>query len=124
ISLKRFYIRRFFRILPPYMTYLAGLLILSILGLVTISPSAWWSCLLFFRNYLPDESGGTFYTGHFWSLAVEEHFYLIWPGLLVFAGIPRARRMVVALAGMDRKSTRLNSSHVSISYAVFCLNKK
>src|SRR5207249_12164996 len=28
------------------------------------------------------------------------------------------------LAGSDRKSTRLNSSHVSISYAVFCLKKK
>src|SRR6266704_2013142 len=28
------------------------------------------------------------------------------------------------LAGLDRKSTRLNSSHVSISYAVFCLKKK
>src|SRR5699024_12298647 len=26
--------------------------------------------------------------------------------------------------GLDRKSTRLNSSHVSISYAVFCLIKK
>src|SRR5690606_40839081 len=26
--------------------------------------------------------------------------------------------------GADRKSTRLNSSHVKISYAVFCLNKK
>src|SRR5437868_11299771 len=26
--------------------------------------------------------------------------------------------------GRDRKSTRLNSSHVSSSYAVFCLNKK
>src|SRR5699024_12744766 len=26
--------------------------------------------------------------------------------------------------GVDRKSTRLNSSHVSISYAVFCLKKK
>src|SRR5437868_7764216 len=26
--------------------------------------------------------------------------------------------------GSDRKSTRLNSSHVSISYAVFCLKKK
>src|SRR5699024_12377101 len=29
-----------------------------------------------------------------------------------------------ALAEQDRKSTRLNSSHVSISYAVFCLKKK
>src|SRR5438477_9155143 len=27
-------------------------------------------------------------------------------------------------AGEDRKSTRLNSSHMSISYAVFCLKKK
>src|SRR5690349_24237054 len=27
-------------------------------------------------------------------------------------------------AGIDRKSTRLNSSHVEISYAVFCLKKK
>src|SRR5690625_7388429 len=29
-----------------------------------------------------------------------------------------------AAAGGDRKSTRLNSSHVAISYAVFCLKKK
>src|SRR5699024_12697423 len=29
-----------------------------------------------------------------------------------------------AADNQDRKSTRLNSSHVSISYAVFCLNKK
>src|SRR5207302_3889533 len=29
-----------------------------------------------------------------------------------------------ALMGQDRKSTRLNSSHVKISYAVFCLKKK
>src|SRR5690625_6123568 len=28
------------------------------------------------------------------------------------------------LTGKDRKSTRLNSSHVAISYAVFCLKKK
>src|SRR3712207_7798691 len=29
-----------------------------------------------------------------------------------------------ALSGVDRKSTRLNSSHANISYAVFCLKKK
>src|SRR3712207_8412914 len=30
----------------------------------------------------------------------------------------------VRVAGQDRKSTRLNSSHANISYAVFCLKKK
>src|SRR3712207_8083552 len=31
---------------------------------------------------------------------------------------------LIVLAGSDRKSTRLNSSHANISYAVFCLKKK
>src|SRR5437870_9827126 len=38
------------------------------------------------------------------------------------------RRIATGLVGrepdLDRKSTRLNSSHVAISYAVFCLKKK
>src|SRR3989442_6969250 len=34
------------------------------------------------------------------------------------------RKTVVVFSGEDRKSTRLNSSHVRISYAVFCLQKK
>src|SRR4051812_49890019 len=34
------------------------------------------------------------------------------------------RRRAVAQLLADRKSTRLNSSHMSISYAVFCLKKK
>src|SRR5690625_5402275 len=33
-------------------------------------------------------------------------------------------RLIVADSRRDRKSTRLNSSHVAISYAVFCLIKK
>src|SRR5207249_5963017 len=36
----------------------------------------------------------------------------------------RARATVAGDHERDRKSTRLNSSHVSISYAVFCLKKK
>src|SRR5699024_3008482 len=32
--------------------------------------------------------------------------------------------LMILLGTVDRKSTRLNSSHVSISYAVFCLKKK
>src|SRR5436309_6979178 len=33
-------------------------------------------------------------------------------------------QMLIAKDDIDRKSTRLNSSHVKISYAVFCLKKK
>src|SRR4051812_49875611 len=36
----------------------------------------------------------------------------------------RAREQEEAALAEDRKSTRLNSSHMSISYAVFCLKKK
>src|SRR3712207_8258311 len=40
-------------------------------------------------------------------------------------GLPRRRgRRGRAGLGGDRKSTRLNSSHANISYAVFCLKKK
>src|SRR5437879_7247686 len=43
-------------------------------------------------------------------------------GLVVFAvGLTTA---AVAVVAQDRKSTRLNSSHRCISYAVFCLKKK
>src|SRR5690625_5404069 len=40
------------------------------------------------------------------------------------AAATRMRRASTAEKNRDRKSTRLNSSHVAISYAVFCLKKK
>src|SRR5690606_42110559 len=39
-------------------------------------------------------------------------------------GAPTASAASAPAASSDRKSTRLNSSHVKISYAVFCLKKK
>src|SRR5437667_6849214 len=43
--------------------------------------------------------------------------------LKVLKAIPVGPRTWIALS-TDRKSTRLNSSHITISYAVFCLKKK
>src|SRR3712207_7151415 len=40
------------------------------------------------------------------------------------AGMPTGSPGLGASLGVDRKSTRLNSSHANISYAVFCLKKK
>src|SRR2546422_5633329 len=45
-------------------------------------------------------------------------------GVVVRARAPLARVHAVRGADQDRKSTRLNSSHGYISYAVFCLKKK
>src|SRR5690625_6596879 len=39
-------------------------------------------------------------------------------------GMIQEGKELAAIAPKDRKSTRLNSSHVAISYAVFCLKKK
>src|SRR5690625_6012112 len=53
-------------------------------------------------------------------------FSLAVPGgvLLLVRGIGRVVRDDLPRRGIDRKSTRLNSSHVAISYAVFCLKQK
>lgn len=101
ISLRGFYIRRACRILPPALLYLFVIGLLSLLGLIFVSSWEWWSSVLFFRNYLPGElitRGWGGYTIHYWSLAVEEHFYLIWPALLVLFAKRRARWLALILA--------------------------
>src|SRR5437667_7435618 len=45
------------------------------------------------------------------------------PRVAVYRPMGRQRAMMSCVQG-DRKSTRLNSSHITISYAVFCLKKK
>src|SRR2546430_4042726 len=46
-----------------------------------------------------------------------------WPGRLSASPLGRVRSRRAAGPSQDRKSTRLNSSHSQISYAVFCLKK-
>jgi len=101
IRLKGFYIRRACRILPAAFTYLAVIGVLGVLGILTVTPLEWVSCVLFFRNYVsPDwiHAGWGGYTIHYWSLAVEEHFYFLWPALLAFSGRVRARYVAAGLA--------------------------
>jgi peptidoglycan/LPS O-acetylase OafA/YrhL len=100
ISLRRFYIRRCFRILPPYYAALVVFSVVALLGIIPLNYADLPSCLLFYRNYMPlgvGEPGG-FYTAHFWTLAIEEHFYLLWPMLLLVVKPRRAGKTAFLLA--------------------------
>lgn len=96
ISLKGFYLRRAFRIFPPAYLYLG---VVALLGLVRVVPSdwpTWWSAVLFCRNYVQIWVGNNpqnAYSAHFWSLAVEEHFYLLLPAVLML--FPHKRKTVL-----------------------------
>ncbi len=103
IRLKGFYLRRLFRILPPALLYLLVVAILAALHVIPVSPADWFASLFFFRNYLMvveylrhSPLPLHWYTGHFWSLSMEEHFYLVLPAVLVV--FKKTRRWV--LAGM------------------------
>ena len=68
------------------------------MGVFAISSGELLSSVLFLRNYVAPAAPVGWYTGHLWSLAVEEHFYLLWPGLLVLWGVKRARWGCAALS--------------------------
>src|SRR5699024_12382364 len=104
-----------------------------LLFLLSCRPSLLTSSLCFFLFLLvpPPPSSTLFpYTTLFRSLVESMHWHTArttdsansWLRELL---VEAARRLPEApVEGSDRKSTRLNSSHVSISYAVFCLKKK
>jgi peptidoglycan/LPS O-acetylase OafA/YrhL len=98
VNLRGFYIRRLFRIQPAAVVYLAVAALVVPFGLTLDGGLKYWlGSLFFFRNYLPHDVGpfSYFATGHFWSLAVEEHFYLLLSLLLYFI---RSRRVLIFAA--------------------------
>src|SRR6185369_12963633 len=96
INLGGFYIRRASRILPPLLAFLIVVGLLGLRGVVDIDFNHWLSALGFCANYFTGRQ--TWYLGHFWSLAIEEHFYLLWPAILASFSIHSALRVGVGLA--------------------------
>jgi peptidoglycan/LPS O-acetylase OafA/YrhL len=94
ISLRSFYLRRIFRIFPPFYLVLSLALVLTLLGALSgpISPAGLAAQALHYSNFYVIRHGWDGLlggTGVYWSLAVEEHFYLLFPALYAL-GVKRA----------------------------------
>jgi len=101
--LRSFYVRRALRIFPLYfLTLFVGLIVLP--HVVQFSPEAlashrhqmWlWT---FLSNWAQPFGAAVVGFSHFWSLAVEEQFYLVWPFVVLFAAGTRLFWVSVVVA--------------------------
>lgn len=93
---KAFYMRRTLRIFPLYYFALICYYFLPpLLGSFNPPPFSeqypyWFYLQNFARTFGWSSSG----PGHFWSLAVEEHFYLLWPALVFFFYDKKLKRII------------------------------
>ncbi len=95
ISLKRFYLRRAFRIFPPFYVYLGIIFLLAAAGIFHTPLRAFFFAGIYTMNYYLGPGGGFVGLQHIWSLSVEEQFYLLWPAALLLLG----RRKSIYLTG-------------------------
>lgn len=97
VNLRRFYARRARRLIPALLLVIVGYLVLELT--VLDEPNRWWErtwpVLAYVSNYSAVAGVNLVHLAHTWSLAIEEHFYLLWPAILVLL-LPRRRRFQIA----------------------------
>lgn len=94
---KNFYARRTLRIFPLYYFAAVVVIILAVItgyGILGGSNPVW--VLLYVGNFHMAIEGGGSILDHFWSLAIEEQFYLLWP--MIVLSLSRGKLMLVAAA--------------------------
>ena len=122
---RNFYMRRLLRIFPLYYGALALVFFVAPLVPVLRGPTLdylldrqAWAWLYGVNLYIAKQGEWSFtYLNHFWSLAIEEHFYFFWP-LVVFALARRPRALIamslaIALCAM---LARLTGSLMGVSW--------
>ncbi len=113
VDMTAFYLRRAVRILPPAMLYLAAIAVLTAIGVYHVPAGDFAACVVFVRNVFTDFPFTHHYysdqTSHYWSLSIEEQFYVLWPALLLAGGKKIARRAGWSVALLPICAIYLNS---------------
>lgn len=84
ISIKEFYIRRLLRVWPLYYFYILLVVVIMLAG-SGVLPSGIWYYLFLAANIVSLQGVAPPLLEHYWSLGVEEQFYLFWPWLVKYA---------------------------------------
>ena len=92
LDLKRFYLRRSFRIFPPFYVFLGFVAVLSAFKVFHVGLLPLLAAATYTWNYVPTPE--TWPLGHCWSLALEEQFYLLWPACMAWC----SRRTALAVS--------------------------
>jgi peptidoglycan/LPS O-acetylase OafA/YrhL len=92
LHLGNFYLRRVLRIVPVYAAYLMFVAALHLGGIVRVGGRDWLIAATWTVNLVPGSTSWPL--SHFWSLCVEEHFYLLWPLLMAVLPLSACRRAV------------------------------
>jgi peptidoglycan/LPS O-acetylase OafA/YrhL len=105
LNVPRFLVRRGFKLYPVYYLFMAYCIVIpAIKATLASTQDGWsklaeglkihWTCLVFLQNYglQPDAEG------HTWSLAVEEHFYLVLPLAIALLGPKRTWKWLIPLS--------------------------
>ena len=94
---RQFYIRRSLRIWPLYFSVLILYAVIAQNHVNWLTPWLWTFTLNLYRTFLNPEWGGLL--SHYWSLAVEEQFYLVWPWVILF--VPRRWLLPVLIGAVS-----------------------
>jgi peptidoglycan/LPS O-acetylase OafA/YrhL len=96
IDTNKFLIRRSLRIFPAYFTFVAIVGLLALADVLPVSATSVYHALTFGTNFLT--TGGDWYLGHLWSMAVQEQFYFVWPLVILWGGRRSASILALLVA--------------------------
>jgi peptidoglycan/LPS O-acetylase OafA/YrhL len=89
VDLRSFYLRRTLRIIPAFVLYISVVWFLQSQNLYQIDRTSLLVGTFFVKNYRLN-GAGDWPVVHLWSLSIEEQFYLVWPAVISFLGVPKA----------------------------------